>query len=26
LHRDCGFDPQGIANAVKAMTGQEQFA
>jgi 1-deoxy-D-xylulose-5-phosphate synthase len=26
LHRDCGFDPQGIANAVKALTGQEQFA
>ena len=26
LHRDCGFDPQGIANAVKALTEQEQFA
>jgi len=26
LHRDCGFDPQGIANAVKAMTEQEQLA
>ena len=22
LHRDCGFDPQGIANAVKALTEQ----
>ena len=26
LHRYCGFDPQGIANAVKALTEQEQFA
>ncbi len=26
LHRDCGFDPQGIVNAVKALTEQEQFA
>jgi 1-deoxy-D-xylulose-5-phosphate synthase len=24
LHRDCGFDPQGIANAVKAFAEQEQ--
>lgn len=26
LHRDCGFDPQGIANAVKAFAEQEQTA
>jgi 1-deoxy-D-xylulose-5-phosphate synthase len=26
LHRDCGFDPQGIANAVKAFAEQEQPA
>jgi 1-deoxy-D-xylulose-5-phosphate synthase len=24
LHRDCGFDPEGIANAVKAFAEQEQ--
>jgi len=26
LHRDCGFDPEGIANAVKAFAEQEQTA
>jgi 1-deoxy-D-xylulose-5-phosphate synthase len=26
LHRDCGFDPEGIANAVKAFAEQEQPA
>ena len=26
LHRDCGFDPEGIANAVKAFADQEQTA
>jgi len=26
LHRDCGFDPKGIANAVKAFAEQEQTA
>jgi 1-deoxy-D-xylulose-5-phosphate synthase len=26
LHRDCGFDPEGIANAVKAFVEQEQPA
>ena len=26
LHRDCGFDPEGIANAVKSFAEQEQTA
>jgi 1-deoxy-D-xylulose-5-phosphate synthase len=26
LHRDCGFDPEGISNAVKAFAEQEQTA
>ena len=26
LHRDCGFDPEGIANAVKSLAEQEQTA